>query len=243
VPNAGRDFLVLWKWKEALRVQGSVITGASGTHASGLNRGDRTFVWATNNSELYLLGAIEIKRSGSDWSEGRSVYGPFQIVPLKALKWKLRFQGTPAVKLSRKGSLAWQVRSRRRPTPETSRILERILSQRLKHAETIIRAREGKLRQVTLSQKERNHGLRALALAARGTQCEICGFDFAERYGEFARYCLEVHHLKLISSAEKRGRTTTLDDLLVVCPNCHRALHQFKNPGNWKAFQRACNLA
>ena len=116
----GRDFLVLWRWREALRIQGTVVTEAWGTHAGGLNRGDRMFVWATKDNELYLLGAIEVKRSGDDWNEGRSLYGPFQIIPLKGLKWKLRFQQTDSVKLSRKAPLARQVRARRRPTPETT---------------------------------------------------------------------------------------------------------------------------
>ena len=101
----GRDFLVLWRWKEALDVQGEVMTGAVGAHASGLRKRDRMFVWATTDNELFLLGAIEVQRSGKDWSEGRSLYGPFRIIPLKALKWKLRFQSS-ADRLLRKGPLA-----------------------------------------------------------------------------------------------------------------------------------------
>jgi len=241
--TTGRDFLVLWRWREALEVQGTVVTGAWGAHARGLNRGDRMFVWATKDNELYLLGAIEVKRSGDDWNEGRSLYGPFQIIPLKGLKWKLRFQQTDSVKLSRKAPLARQVRARRRPTPETARLLEQTLAKSLKRNQTVIDIKEGKLKIVTLSTKERHRALRNLALALRGDRCEICGFDFAKEYGEFAKYCLEVHHLKLLSSAKKRGLTSTVDDVIVVCPNCHRALHQFRNPGNWKAFQKTCHLA
>ena len=81
--TTGRDLLVLWRWREALEVQGTVVTGAWGAHARGLNRGDRMFVWATKDNELYLLGAIEVKRSGDDWNEGRSLYGPFQIIPFR----------------------------------------------------------------------------------------------------------------------------------------------------------------
>jgi hypothetical protein len=239
----GRDFLVLWKWKEALRVRGTLETGARGTHAGGLRPGDRMFVWATNRDELYLLGAIEVKRSGRDWNEGQSLYGPFQIVPLKSLKWKLRFQQTSAVKLSQKAPLAWQVRARRHPTPQTTRLLEQVLSKRLSYTERIVRIREGQVKTVTLSKKERNRELRTLALAHRGERCEICCFDFAEQYGEFARNCVEVHHLNLLSSTGKQGVTTTLDDVIIVCPNCHRALHQFRNPKDWKAFQKTCHLA
>jgi hypothetical protein len=39
------------------------------------------------------------------------------------------------------------------------------------------------------------------------------------------------YEIKALSSAGKRGRMTTVDDLIVICPNCHRALHQFRAPG------------
>src|SRR6202007_176291 len=90
--ETGRDCLVLWKWNEALRLRGAIGTGGRGKHSGGLKRGNRVFVWATSNNELYLLGAMEVERSGRDWMEGHSLYGPYQIIPLKGLKWKLRFQ-------------------------------------------------------------------------------------------------------------------------------------------------------
>ncbi len=218
------------------------MTRAVGKHASGLKPRDRMFVWATTGNELFLLGAIEVQRSGKGWSEGRSLYGPFQIIPLKALKWKLRFQSS-ADRLSRKGRLAMQVRSRRQPTPETTRLLERIFSEEKVRAQKDIRVQEGKTKLVTLTQRERNKDLRILALRERGVRCEICRFDFVKTYGEFAKNCVEVHHLKLLALAKKRGVSNTLDDVIVVCPNCHRALHQFRNPGNWKAFRKACRLS
>jgi hypothetical protein len=235
-----RDFLVLWKWKEALAVEGEVMTGAVGSHAGGLKRGDRMFVWATTGNELFLLGAIEVMRSGKRRADGRSVYGPFQIIPLKGLKWRLRFQAS-AERLSRKGQLAMQVRARRRPTPETTKLLEQILSAKLR-VQKDIRVSEGKTKVVTLTQRERSKDLRILALSERGTRCEICEFDFEKVYGEFAKNCVEVHHLALLARAGKRGVRNTLEDVLVVCPNCHRALHQFRNPGDWKAFRKACHL-
>jgi hypothetical protein len=245
---AETDFLVLWKWEEALRwhekalPDGNVVR-ARGKYAGGLNRGDRVFYWATKGNELYLLGAIEVKRSWrkpKSGCEGRSLYGPFQIIPLKEQKWKIRFQS--AVERLGKPPFAGRVRGRRRLTPQATRLLKQILSKQLKHIETI-RMREGKRKTMTLSKRERNRDVRVRALARNGYCCKICCFDFAKRYGEFAKDCVEVHHLTLLSSAGKRGRTTTLDDVLVVCPNCHRALHRFGNPTNWKAFQRTCHLA
>ena len=126
--SAGRAYLVLWKWSEAERINGSVITRGEGSHSGGLKRGDRIFVWATTGDELYILGAIQVERGGRDWAEGQSLYGPFQIVPLKRLKWRLRFQNSVSEKLSHDKSIAWQVRARRQPTPETIGLLEKLLS-------------------------------------------------------------------------------------------------------------------
>jgi 5-methylcytosine-specific restriction endonuclease McrA len=103
-------------------------------------------------------------------------------------------------------------------------------------------AQEGKLKKFTLLKRERDPNVRANALAEREPKCQLCRFDFAETYGAFAMNCVEVHHIKGLAGAGKRGVTTTLDDVLVVCPNCHRALHQYKNPNDWKAFQKACRL-
>ncbi len=240
-----RDFLVLWKWEEALRVKGFAIASARGTHSGGLNPGDRMFVWAVNGDELYLLGAIRVKRSGIDWAEGRSMFGPFQIIPLKGLKWRLRFQNTPSHRLKRETNIAMQVRSRRHPTPETATLLETLLSRTAAEFEELtesITVREGKQQTVTLSRRERDPKLRIHILATRGHRCEVCAFDFVKEYGEFAKHCVEIHHLDPLSAAGQDGRTTNLEDVIVVCPNCHRALHQSSDPANWRAFQRACNL-
>jgi hypothetical protein len=240
-PQSGRDYLVLWKYAEAMRVNGLVMTGAEGTHADGLAKGDRVFVVATRSDELYLLGAIEVQRSGDREAEGKSMFGVFHIIPLKGLKWQLRFEATQSPKLTKDKSVAWQVRSRRLLSEGSARLLGDVLL-RTQLAQEEVEVQEGKTTRVTLTTRERSRELRVLALANRGTVCEICGFDFAVIYGEFARNCVEVHHLELLSGAGRDGVTTALDDVLVVCPNCHRALHQFRDPSDWKAFRKACRL-
>lgn len=55
--------------------------------------------------------------------------------------------------------------------------------------------------------------------------CEVCGFDFADTYGELGENFIECHHtIPLSESGEET--TTTLNDLAVVCSNCHRMLHR-----------------
>lgn len=55
-------------------------------------------------------------------------------------------------------------------------------------------------------------------------ECEVCGFDFFARYGMSGKGFCEVHHLQPL--AQKGRRKTTLDDLAVVCSNCHRIMHR-----------------
>lgn len=57
--------------------------------------------------------------------------------------------------------------------------------------------------------------------------CEVCGFDFAARYGERGKGFIECHHTKPIATLGS-GHKTKLDDLAVVCANCHRMIHRRK---------------
>lgn len=54
--------------------------------------------------------------------------------------------------------------------------------------------------------------------------CEVCDFDFVERYGELGRGFCEVHHVKPIGGRKKRS-TTSASELAIVCANCHRMIH------------------
>jgi 5-methylcytosine-specific restriction protein A len=55
--------------------------------------------------------------------------------------------------------------------------------------------------------------------------CEACDFDFASVYGELGAGFAECHHVSPLSELEG-PRETTLDDLAIVCANCHRMLHK-----------------
>ncbi len=55
--------------------------------------------------------------------------------------------------------------------------------------------------------------------------CEACGFDFFDVYGEIGRDFAHVHHLKPLGD-RTRPSLTNLDDLAVVCANCHAMLHR-----------------
>ena len=58
-------------------------------------------------------------------------------------------------------------------------------------------------------------------------QCEGCGFEFRETYGCRGDGFIECHHTKPVSEMMP-GDKTTLDDLCLICSNCHRMIHRSK---------------
>lgn len=58
-------------------------------------------------------------------------------------------------------------------------------------------------------------------------RCEVCDFDFFEVYGELGEDFAECHHRVPISEMST-PRKTKLEDLSVVCSNCHRVVHRSK---------------
>jgi hypothetical protein len=58
-----------------------------------------------------------------------------------------------------------------------------------------------------------------------GLVCEVCRFDFRRAYGSLGKGFCEVHHLLPIG-ARDQDEVTRLEDLAVVCSNCHRMLHR-----------------
>jgi 5-methylcytosine-specific restriction protein A len=78
--------------------------------------------------------------------------------------------------------------------------------------------------------RERNASLvakkKALALEANGhLACEVCGFDFAGRYGTLGEGFIECHHTLALSEVAGPQKTK-LSDLVLICSNCHRMVHR-----------------
>ena len=57
--------------------------------------------------------------------------------------------------------------------------------------------------------------------------CEICGFDFEEVYGELGKKFIEAHHIKPVSQMTENEKTN-IDDIVMVCSNCHSMIHRKK---------------
>ncbi len=86
---------------------------------------------------------------------------------------------------------------------------------------------EGRLRLRSHLARERS---RLLVAAKRDSvsdrRCEVCGFSSLETYG--VDYC-EVHHLTPLAELDGVA-PTRLEDLAIVCANCHRIIHTTSQP-------------
>lgn len=81
--------------------------------------------------------------------------------------------------------------------------------------------------------RERNSAIvkakKALVLEQTGKlACEICAVDFSEAYGELGKDFAECHHNKPLS-LRSANQQTTLDELTILCANCHRMIHRRKS--------------
>jgi 5-methylcytosine-specific restriction protein A len=56
-------------------------------------------------------------------------------------------------------------------------------------------------------------------------RCEACDFNFEKTYGELGRGFIECHHLIPLSNFEV-NKETKLEDLALLCSNCHRMIHK-----------------
>lgn len=99
------------------------------------------------------------------------------------------------------------------------------------HPDDETAAHEGGVIEVLAKRRERDRTLRkkkirAVEKAGGPIACEACGFDFGKAYGERGAGYIEVHH---VNPLHITGPTSTsLDDLALVCANCHRMCHRGK---------------
>jgi 5-methylcytosine-specific restriction protein A len=84
---------------------------------------------------------------------------------------------------------------------------------------------EGGINQIVLEVQYRSPQLRKDAITAnKGYSCYICGENFEEKYGEYGKGYIEIHHKKPLKD-NSENHLTTINDVAVVCANCHSVLH------------------
>lgn len=90
-------------------------------------------------------------------------------------------------------------------------------------------ATEGQRHLVLHVRRERNQTIKNKNKEqAASLDCEVCGFSFGHAYGATAQNYCEVHHLSPLYEVESTTQTR-VEDLAILCANCHRVAH-LRNP-------------
>jgi len=98
---------------------------------------------------------------------------------------------------------------------------------------------EGAEKRFIQSMRERNSRLRRNAKLRYGITCMVCGFSFDKCYGKtMGESYIEVHHTKPLAEAKKIQKTS-IEDVIVICSNCHRVIHKRKGKLlDWKKLRK-----
>jgi 5-methylcytosine-specific restriction protein A len=102
--------------------------------------------------------------------------------------------------------------------------------------DAIVEAEEGKLLTRVHLTRERSKSIvdkkkKSVLKSTGALKCEACSFDFKDVYGTLGEGFAECHHLKPLSQIMSKEKTR-LEDLAILCANCHRMIHRSKP---WKS--------
>jgi predicted HNH restriction endonuclease len=157
-----------------------------------------------------FLGGLPAQRKDGSYRWWRVLAEGFHVQG-RGFVWSLH----PQVRAALAG-LHWQAREYRfRPEEDEA------------PAHTLLR--EGKVIAVLSNAYERNAAARRRCIAAWGSACSVCAFNFAHTYGDLGMGFIHVHHLVPLGSIQAEYSLDPVNDLRPVCPNCHAMLHR-KNP-------------
>jgi predicted HNH restriction endonuclease len=104
-------------------------------------------------------------------------------------------------------------------------LLAGMLGEDVASAERERRFLEGERRAARLTRSVRSAALRIEAKRRWGPRCYCCGFSFEEFYGPRWREFAIIHHLNPLGNSTGHSRDTSVDEVRVVCANCHYILH------------------
>ncbi len=89
---------------------------------------------------------------------------------------------------------------------------------------------EGKIVERTHKARERNSQVISLAKEKFKKHngrlfCQVCGFDFEKVYGDIGKDFIEGHHTIAVSEMTPEHKTK-VEDIAMLCANCHRMVHK-----------------
>lgn len=91
-------------------------------------------------------------------------------------------------------------------------------------AKEVAQAVEGIAREITVATRSRSDTLRRAALDKAKGVCEACGTDFSDLLGGLGKRVLQVHHRQQLSLTDE-PKVNGIEDVAVVCANCHLIIH------------------
>ncbi len=102
--------------------------------------------------------------------------------------------------------------------------------------------KEGRILYKMHKVRERNKEIIQLkkkkVLEDKGTlNCEACNLNFEEKYGELGKGFIECHHIIPLSNFEV-NKETRLDDLALLCSNCHKMIHKDLSVSSIQEFKQ-----
>jgi len=83
---------------------------------------------------------------------------------------------------------------------------------------------------------ERQSAARKLALSKFGSQCACCGLKGAK--DTILDAVFEVHHLYPFARGVEQERELVVDDLTLLCANCHRQIHKMPDVSDVDALRK-----
>lgn len=101
--------------------------------------------------------------------------------------------------------------------------------QKSQRAKQRIEAKEGQLIVAEIAFRSRNAALIEAKKTNSDYRCEVCGFKFADKYGRLGESYIIAHHLVPLASRKAMSKTT-LDDIALLCANCHSMVHTTQPP-------------
>lgn len=97
-----------------------------------------------------------------------------------------------------------------------------------------IEGREGGVRHLRIEQRIRNSALARACKERDNYNCQVCGFNFEQRYGGLGKGFAEAHH-KVWLQQLMEEKVNSSDELITVCANCHECCTGWKEtPETWK---------
>lgn len=93
------------------------------------------------------------------------------------------------------------------------------------HRRPVKHAIEGILTESRRTIRSRSRALRDEKLRNAGGICEACQTDYSRWHGLDATRVLTVHHRQQVSAFDE-PRVSSLEDLAVLCANCHMLVHE-----------------